>query len=348
MRDDVELWLRRGDWPRIQEHFTNNVPRRAIEFAARALMATHAVERTPATVAQLLSDWQEARALEPGNLLHAVNFAQALLDVGRPEQALQVTVDLMRAPGAGYPAAEKHCLALHALARWDEAAQAAALACSLAEQRQISPSAVTSRTYAELASAWWKPLRAGSVLLRLPEAGDTAFIAAAFANAKFMRAFHRYQGKDAHSVRQFIETARLPPGRARRRDWLVSTRGGDAVGFAGIVDLDTHNLCGELLIGIVAEDNVVRAVAPQASLATLVFAFDRLRLEKMVSHVYGDNPAAQANTLHLGFVQEGRLREHLVPEAGSKTRLDLFVNGMLRSDFEANRALARMRKRWHL
>ena len=81
----------------------------------------------------------------------------------------------------------------------------------------------------------------------------------------------------------------------------------------------------------------------KVSVAVLEFAFKRLHLAKMMSYVYSDNPEAQANTLHLGFEQEGLLRSHI---AGQSGRLDLFVNGMTNTSFAGNALLNKLALRW--
>lgn len=338
---DIFGWLRRGEWPRLQAHFAIHAPQSAGEHAARALL----IARLPPTAeraAQIVADWRRACELQPAHLLHHVNLAQALLDAGDAGGALELATTLVERAPASYPAAEKHCLALCALARWDDAERAAAHASHLAQVNGTVPSANVAALHAELASRWWQPLSLGGATLRPPHGADAPFVRASFGDSAFMRAFHRYQGADAASVRDFIAQGQRPPRQSRRRDWLVLDRAGRPAGFAGIVDIDCGNRRGELLVGILGDANR-EALAPKAALAAIAFAFERLGLEKLVSYVYGDNASAQANTLHLGFTQEGLLRQHVMDAHG---RIDLYTNGLLREDFLANALLQRARTRW--
>jgi RimJ/RimL family protein N-acetyltransferase len=97
-----------------------------------------------------------------------------------------------------------------------------------------------------------------------------------------------------------------------------------------------------LLIGV-PEPRAGESLALKASIAAIAFAFEQLGLDKLVSYVYGDNPVARANTLHLGFQSEGLLRSHLKE---GDSRLDLHVSGLLRTEFNADSRMQRVRSRW--
>lgn len=338
---DLQAWLRAADWPRLHAYFSRHAPNSADEFVARALLLTRA-ERTRERTAQILADWRQACALQPAHLLHAVNLAQALLDAGQREEAVQLTSTLVERAPHSYPAAEKLALALHACGRWPEAAAAGARAVEAAAAAGITPSDATRAIYADLALPWWKPLRVGGTWLRLPSPEDEGFLSRLFNDPAFMRRYHRFQRGDERALGEFIDRASRPPREVRRRDWIVLDRRGNAAGLAAIVDIDGSNQRGELLIGV-HEPRAGESLALKASVAAIGFAFEHLGLEKLVSYVYGDNPVALANTLHLGFLNEGLLRSHLKEGEG---RLDMHVSGLLRTEFEADSRMQRLRSRW--
>ncbi|WP_284620210.1 GNAT family N-acetyltransferase [Aquabacterium humicola] len=340
----LHAWLRQGDWARLQSHFDGHAPATAAEHAAHALLLTRS-ERTRERDARIVADWRQACRLQPDNLLHTVNLTQALLDAGQVDEAAALAARIARQAPQSLPAVEKLCLALHAQSRWTDAGRAAEHATSLAEARQLPlPDAVRSVCEA-LAGRWWEPITIGGALLRLPQATDLPFLRAAFNDAAFMPRFHRYQRGDEPALHEFIGRAQRPPRETRRRDWIVVDRAGRAAGLVSIVDIDAINRRGELLVGVPGGERREggEALALKASLAAVAFAFERLRLDKLVSYVYGDNPVAQANTLHLGFASEGLLRGHI---ADGDRRLDLHVNGLLRPEFEADARLQRLRRRW--
>lgn len=231
---------------------------------------------------------------------------------------------------------DKQMQALLAAARWGDALQAATTA----------PPAFYSRPFGaalrqELDSGWWRPLRLGGLSLRLPVADDRDFLASRFREPAFMSRFHRFQAGDDAAIAQFIARARLRPRHTRRLDWIVCS-GAEPIGLTSLVDIDHENRRAELLVGF-AQTPVPAGAALKAALAAMQFAFDRLGVHKLVSHVYGDNPTSQANTLHLGLRQEGLLRAHL--RVGGQA-LDLFVNGLLVTEFRADKRLQRLLQRW--
>jgi RimJ/RimL family protein N-acetyltransferase len=337
---ELQSWLRAGDWPRLHAHFARQEPRSADEFAARALLLARA-ERSPQRDARLLADWRRAAELAPGQPLHQVNLAQALIDCAQPGAALEVAERVCAQAPQLLPAVEKRVLALHAGGRWADARSALAVLEQRAARERITLPGTLRFLGAELASAWWEPIRAGGTQLRLPRPADRAFIASTLADAAFMRRYHRFEPTDGAAADAYIARAQRPPLQTRRREWIVQDRDGRPAGLAAIVDLDAGHRRGELLLGL--PGNPAPAIALQAALAAMVFGFERLGLHKLVSHVYGDNPAAQANTLHLGFRAEGLLIEHL---ALGDQRLDLHVNGLLAREFAADARLQRLRRRW--
>ena len=332
-------WLRAGEWPRLQQYFAAHAPASADEFAARGLLRMRggAPQRTEA-----LADLRQAAALAPDHLFHAVNLAQALIDSGQAAQALDAARQVLdRAPGF-VPALEKRCLALCGCARWDEALDAFA---TLSNQSTAQGPALTPALQgagAGLSTRWWRPIPVGGALLRLPREEDHDTIARWLADDAFMARYHRFEPTTGTAARDYIARAQRPPTETRRREWVVQAADGRLAGFAAIVDIDLGHRRGELLVGIPDAGNAP-ALALKASVAAMAFAFDNLRLDRLVSHVYGDNPVAQANTLHLGFQQEGRLRDHL---RFGEQAIDLLVNGLLAREHAQHPQLNRLRKRW--
>lgn len=332
-------WLRAGEWARLQQHFAAYPPAGADEFAIRGLL------RMRAGVAQrddALADLRQAASLAPDNLFHAVNLAQALIDSGQAAEALRTAEQVLhRAPGF-FPGLEKHFLALCGCTRWDDALEAFT---TLAQQSAAHGPGLTPALQAagaSLASRWWRPIPVGGALLRLPREEDHDTIARWLADDAFMARYHRFEPTTGTAARDYIARAQRPPTETRRREWVVQAADGRLAGFAAIVDIDPGHRRGELLIGVPGA-STAPALALKASVGAMAFAFDNLRLDRLVSHVYGDNPVAQANTLHLGFQPEGRLREHL--RFGDQA-VDLIVNGMLAREHALHVPLKRLRKRW--
>jgi diamine N-acetyltransferase len=181
----------------------------------------------------------------------------------------------------------------------------------------------------DLESRWWEPVKAGGVQMRRVQQADEAFLARLFADREFMRQYSLFQDSSPQGVRAFVQSAQLPPRIGGRLDWIIESRDGSPLGIAGLSRIDFANRRAEVMFGYPGEGDAARKFTIAS--AGIRFAFERLRLHKLVSHVYSTNPVAQKFTLGLGFRQEGLLREHvrLGPGAGW---IDLYVNGLLRED----------------
>ena len=337
---ELRSWLQARDWDRLQRHFADLAPAGAQDFEARALL-TMALQPGPDGARRAVADLRQACALQPNNPLMAANLMQALIDAGDAAQALRLTTDAMRQAPHIQPLAEKHAWALAALAHWDEAQPAVLHAIALAQVAGAAPAPALAALADELRNGWWRPLALGGVTLRLPVEDDRAFVARCFGSPAFISRYRRFQAGDSAAVGSFIDLARRRPRQTGRIDWIVC-RAAQPLGLASLSDLDFNHRRGELLVGLLDPD----ARAPdglKASLAVMDCAFNGFGLRKLVSYVYGDNPAAQANTLHLGLRQEGLLRAQLLTAEGP---LDLYVNGLLVDEFRADARLQRLLARW--
>lgn len=335
---DLRAWLQAGAWDRLQRHFAAVAPASAEAFEARAL-TTMALRPGPDGARLAVADLRQACTLQPGNVLTAANLMQALIDSGDTAQALQLTADAMRQAPNLPPLAEKHAWALLAACRWDEARRAVQHAIGLAPPGAAAPALVALAE--ELRCRWWQPQSMGGITLRLPTEIDRDFVARCFADRAFVTRYRRSQTADEAAVSSFLALARRRPRQSARIDWVVC-RGAEPLGLASVSDLEFNNRRGELLVGLLAPD-ARTPVGLKASLAVMDFAFNRFGLHKLVSYVYGDNPEAQANTLHLGLRAEGLLRAHLLTADGA---LDLHVNGLLADEFHADARLQRLLARW--
>jgi RimJ/RimL family protein N-acetyltransferase len=76
-----------------------------------------------------------------------------------------------------------------------------------------------------------------------------------------------------------------------------------------------------------------RGVASEAMLAILDDCFTRLKLERITSDVFSNNPSSLRLQQKLGFVHEGTSRSSAVGMNGE--RLDVVRFGMLREDWHA-------------
>lgn len=143
---------------------------------------------------------------------------------------------------------------------------------------------------------------------------------------------------------KLTEENKLLPHQLRWLEWvIVRIDQNKPIGLAAIADYQPQHQRGEFLIGIVDPTEQKAGVGLEASLLTLDFAFNYLKLNKFMSFVYGYNQTSQQNTLQLGFSQEGLFKEHMfIPEKGY---IDLYQNGLLASHFRKNARLSKLSQR---
>jgi RimJ/RimL family protein N-acetyltransferase len=329
----IGQWLLKADWRSISAYLAANGANSAIDFKARALMN---IQMTQGRVDwdHVIADLSRACELQPDEASHWTNLCQALLDAQRPREAFDAARRAAMLAPTGAGAVEKVVAS---------AVSAACVPEALALMRELRAGVVASgasvplvfeQGIEDLESRWWEPVKAGGVQMRRVQQGDEAFLARLFADRAFMRQYSLFQESSPQAVRAFVQTAQLPPRVSGRLDWVIEHRDGSHVGIAGLNRIDFANRRAEVMFGYPGEGNAAKKFA--LAEAFIHFAFDRLRLHKLVSYVYSTNPVAQKFTLGLGFRQEGLLREHvrLGPDAGW---IDLYVNGLLREDLVESR-----------
>lgn len=194
--------------------------------------------------------------------------------------------------------------------------------------------AATRWTHA-LAPVWWEPIRRGAISLRRSNETDHHFFQQSHEDDEFRKRFGRrpwWRGNLANALSSY---ARSFPRENGLMYWTI-LRAEDRVGLASLSQIDFMHSRAEFSIGIPGKPPP--GVAHLASLMVLHFAFFRIRLHKLYSYVYEDNPEAAQATLRLGFKEEGRLRDHFRFEQGyvSVTVFGLTVDQLL-----ANSALVK-------
>ncbi|MCB1672583.1 MAG: GNAT family N-acetyltransferase [Pseudomonadales bacterium] len=124
--------------------------------------------------------------------------------------------------------------------------------------------------------------------------------------------------------------------------WVIfKTTGNDKrpIGLACLIDYLPETKNAEMMIGIPRQADRVMGRALEASLLVMEFAFNLIGLNKLISHVYTDNKSAQANSIKLGFTQEGFLREHYF-DPSDNCFLDVYRNGLLADEFRSSKRLS--------
>jgi RimJ/RimL family protein N-acetyltransferase len=133
----------------------------------------------------------------------------------------------------------------------------------------------------------------------------------------------------------------------RKFEWVVHKRQangkiGQPIGLAAVADYMKSHQRAEFLIGIVDPNERKAGVSLEVTLLVLDFAFNHLKLNKLLMLVYEHNLVAHQTALHFGFKPEGFFPQHLYyPDKGF---IGLYQDAFLAQDFFAHPRL----RRWSL
>lgn len=188
---------------------------------------------------------------------------------------------------------------------------------------------------------WQQPCIGKRVVLTRMTLKHRNFLVSCRSNRDFQHHYHLFQNSNPESIERDLKEAERSPFESKKISWVIESNG-YPIGLASLVGIDFNNSRAEILIGIPHERAF--GLALEATLLTMEFAFSVIRLSKLFSYVYSDNPKSQKNTMHLGFHQEGLLRSHVI-DPHSKQSLDLFVNGCLSHEFFQNHKLMALAER---
>jgi diamine N-acetyltransferase len=163
------------------------------------------------------------------------------------------------------------------------------------------------------------------------------FLQTCYQNTAFMtlyRLLHHSQQPSLQQIVQRLSAAQpVPPNHF---EWVIE-RHSKPIGLASLADYQPNHGRAELLIGLLQPQS--SGIGVEACLLVLDFAFNTLQLHKLSALVYSHNPQAQQNVAHIGFQQEGILREHLQYK---QSWIDVYQNSLLEQEFRTSETLRRL------
>jgi len=184
-----------------------------------------------------------------------------------------------------------------------------------------------------------------------PEHAD--FLSDCYANNRFMNAYRLSQARNLESQTLHTSLVKKQQYLALRQqgiEWVIRRKKdaignrGELLGLAALADYQAGHNRAEFLVGFLDPKDARAGLGLEASLLVLEFAFQKVKLHKLITLVYQFNKSAQGNTLHLGFSQEAVFREHYF-DPYQKRFIDLYQNALLAREFFASKSLARWSKR---
>ncbi len=109
------------------------------------------------------------------------------------------------------------------------------------------------------------------------------------------------------------------------------------LGEARLYDIQWNHRTAVAGLGIGRPDDWGKGYGTDVMRLLLRYGFDELNLHRIWLDTFGYNERAIAMYRRLGFVEEGRLREHLERDG---RRYDVVLMGMLRDEYETSAATA--------
>lgn len=255
-----------------------------------------------------------------------------LLEVGPPEL---LTLRERMCAAQACEAAGQFAQAYHLLQKCNEQRGAYG-----ANAGSVDAMAVKSALW-RLSPLWWAKLQHGGLCLRRCRAEDAEFFQKSFNDPVFSRQFNRQKPWRGNLARALEQSGQLPPLQTGLLMWVVESATSGPIGIASLSSLDTVNLRAELSIGFPGA--VAPTLGTKATLMMLHFALVMMPFNKVYAYVYQDNPQALHNTLRLGFVHEGTLKDHFnIPNHGF---VSVDVTGLTRSQLHGSIYLKHLAKR---
>ncbi len=196
-----------------------------------------------------------------------------------------------------------------------------------------------------------KNLQGRRIVLEPAIPDHAEFLAKTYKLDDFMDCYRLAQDRSLsiEEIKERLENEKnIPPQQLQRIEWIIKLqlRNGkeEAIGIASLADYQAAHNRAELLVGINDPKYRNNGLGIEATLLILEYAFQQISLHKVVIFVYSFNQIAQDTSLHLGFQQEGFLRDHYFNHREGHF-IGLYQNSFLASDFYKNTKISRWSKR---
>jgi len=180
---------------------------------------------------------------------------------------------------------------------------------------------------------WWAEVKAGICQLSRRSSKDLDFVRQIWAQKDFIYSFHRHANNlpnDSDKLAQLLDKEYLAlVSESHAIHWIVKDMHGKPWGLLSITGISLIHKRAEVLLGIL--DGAPIGLSTAAMLMLFQFYFKAIKFNKLLSFVYEDNPHSLKCTLHLGFKEEGHLRNHVIDPLSSQF-VNLIQTGLLAED----------------
>jgi UDP-4-amino-4,6-dideoxy-N-acetyl-beta-L-altrosamine N-acetyltransferase len=170
------------------------------------------------------------------------------------------------------------------------------------------------------------------VRLRAIEAEDLPLMARWRNDPQVYRCFFEHEPISMEMQRRWYQ--RLLERGDEEKCWIAELiDGGGVIGMVGLSRIDGRNRSAELGRVLVAPgEHRGKGLGKEICRLAIEYAFGHLNLHRLYLYVFAENEAAIRTYRGLGFVEEGRMREHVFAEGGYR---DVVVMGVMAGEFRS-------------
>ncbi len=195
----------------------------------------------------------------------------------------------------------------------------------------------------------FQSLQGRRVILERLAPKHTSFLMQCYSDNEFMDLYRLAQQRnqtEEQIKKRLAKEQVLLPQQMGKIEWVIFRRINNGekhpIGLASLADYKEGHQRAEFLMGIFSPEYRGSRISLEASLLIMDFAFNQVKLNKVIAYTYGYNQYAQQNLTSFGFGQEGILRQHIYSKKGF---IDLYINGLLVEDFRKNQRLSNFSQR---
>lgn len=304
-----------------------------------------------------------AYGTEPHDISQAIELLKHSVVLDPTNEKAQSALSELFLVSGQHKQAEHHAIALQALApanplshlmlgkilaaqqRYDIAAPHFATCIELIPKQNTTLIETVQKLARRWDPVWWKPVRSRNIELHRLSERHRQYYEGCYRDPVLREQLNLFKKTDQKAFDRDLEKNTKSPLDSNKIDWIVIANG-ERIGIISLVDINMNNRRAEMIVGFPSATRSSLKTVESTCLA-LSFAFQQLNINRVCSYVYSNNVRSEENTLKLGFLQEGALREHIVhPNTGEP--LNMYVNGLLKADFYRNNRIAKYCKRWQI
>jgi len=179
---------------------------------------------------------------------------------------------------------------------------------------------------------WWSTIASKSLKLVRRHPRDSNYLRKLYGNSDFMYAYNRnaelLPEDEAMLVERITAQYCATVLESKSLQWIIRGKDDESLGLLNLANISVEHRHAEILLGVPDRQF---GVAPSAMLMLFDFFFNTMQFHKLYSFIFLDNPSSIQGTLHLGFKQEGLLREHVF-SAKTGEFYDVIQTGILRDE----------------